>query len=575
MTRRQLLDTIRANPDVTVLIAGAGVNGAGLFRELALQGVDTLLVDKADFCAGTSAASSRLIHGGLRYLENGEFGLVRESLLERNLLLRNAAHYVKPLPTTIPIFAWTAGVFGAAARFFRLTAPKPANRGALLIKLGLTMYDLFTLGNRATPSHRFASRERALELRPQLNPEVVCTATYYDAWVTYPERLCLELVEDAEALSPHARATNYLRVEHAAGDRVTLRDEVTGETVEVRPKLLVNATGAWIDFTNRALGRPTKFIGGTKGSHLVLDHRELYEATRGEMLYFETEDGRVCLIFPFHDKVLAGTTDIRVDDPETARCDDGEVDYILQTVRAVFPSIAVDRSHVVFTYCGVRPLPSSESAITGQISRDHSCEVTPPGNGVTFPIYSLVGGKWTTFRAFAEQVADQVLDALGRTRRAGSEHLAIGGGKGYPRSDRASAALLGALREKTGLPRERLEALLERYGTRADAVAAYIAGGDDAPLRHHPDYSHREIEYLASRERVVHLDDLVLRRTAIALLGRLTADLLAELATIAGAALGWSEAEQQREIERAALILERNHGLKAADLLPAASRVSA
>ncbi|MDP8909778.1 MAG: glycerol-3-phosphate dehydrogenase/oxidase, partial [Chloroflexota bacterium] len=426
-TRRQLLDSIRANPEVTVLIAGAGVNGAGLFRELALQGVDTLLVDKADFCAGTSAASSRLIHGGLRYLENGEFGLVRESLLERNLLLRNAAHYVKPLPTTIPIFAWTAGVFGAAARFFRLTAPKPANRGALLIKLGLTMYDLFTLGNRATPSHRFASRERALELRPQLNPEVVCTATYYDAWVTYPERLCLELVEDAEALSPHARATNYLRVEHAAGDRVTLRDEVTGETVEVRPKLLVNATGAWIDFTNRALGRPTKFIGGTKGSHLVLDHRELYEATRGEMLYFETEDGRVCLIFPFHDKVLAGTTDIRVDDPETAHCDDGEVDYILQTVRAVFPSIAVDRSHVVFTYCGVRPLPSSESAITGQISRDHSCEVTPPGNGVTFPIYSLVGGKWTTFRAFAEQVADQVLDALGRTRRAGSEHLAIGG----------------------------------------------------------------------------------------------------------------------------------------------------
>ena len=190
MTRKELLGTVRDQPEVSVLIAGGGIKGAGLLRELALQGVDALLVDKSDFCAGASAASTRIIHGGLRYLENGEFRLVKEALSERKLLLKNAAHFVRPLPTTIPVFSWTSGLISAVGKFLGLSQ-QPSDRGALLFGIGLSFYDLFSGRQSSLPAHRFNSRNASLALRPQLNPQIVCTAVYYDAWISYPERLCL------------------------------------------------------------------------------------------------------------------------------------------------------------------------------------------------------------------------------------------------------------------------------------------------------------------------------------------------------------------------------------------------
>ena len=499
--------TLRDHPEVSVLIVGGGINGIGLFYELALQGIDVLLVEKSDFCAGTSAAMTRVIHGGLRYLENAEFRLVRESLRERNRLIRNAPHYVKPLPTTIPIFSWTSGMV-AGVRNLLNWPTKPGNRGAVLIKTGLTLYDFLAGRKSPLPRHRFRSRRAALELRPALNPEVICTATYYDAKITYPERLCLELVQDAEAACSEAHAMNYVRAQSAAGGAVVLRDEVSGESCEVRPKVVVNATGAWIDGTNRDIGRESRFIGGTKGSHIVLDHPELVAATLDDMIYFVNRDGRICIFYVVDGKVIAGATDIPTEDPD-ATCDEAEVDYLLESMRQAFPSIRVDRSHVVFRFCGVRPLPSSNALTPGQISRDHSFPVLPAGDGNDFPIYSLVGGKWTTFRALAEQVGDEVLRVLGKPRVRSSAEIPIGGGKGYPK-----------LPEGTGLPHERLLALQERYGTGADRVAAYMQGGPDAPLASHPGYSRREIGFIAIYERVVHLDDLIMRRTLMGILAR-------------------------------------------------------
>jgi glycerol-3-phosphate dehydrogenase len=243
------------------LIVGGGINGAGLFRDLALQGVDVLLIDKGDFCSGASAAPSRMIHGGLRYLEFGEFSLVRESLKDRNLLLANAAHYVRPLPTVIPIFAWFSGAWSCVARFLHVGGSRPAHRGVLMVKMGLSFYDLFTRKNRATPTHTFASRADSLARRPLLNPRLVKTATYYDASITYPERLAVELLIDGEAACPDALAVNYLTLQEGSADSVVLRDECSAETFTVRPRVLVNAAGAWIDFTNRTLGHPTKMIG--------------------------------------------------------------------------------------------------------------------------------------------------------------------------------------------------------------------------------------------------------------------------------------------------------------------------
>ncbi len=542
--------SLRNRPTVSVLIVGGGINGIGLLRELALQGIDVLLVDKSDFCAGTSAAPTRIIHGGLRYLENAEFCLVRESLRERNRLLRNAPHYVKPLPTTIPIFSWTSGIVPAIRNLLGWPT-EPGNRGALLIKTGLTLYDLLAGRQSPMPRHRFRSRRAALALRPALNPDVICTATYYDAKITYPERLCLELVLDAEAACPEARALNYVRLQSAAGDTVVLHDEVSGETCAVRPRIVVNATGPWIDFTNRGLGRASSFIGGTKGSHIVLDHPALVEATGNEMIYFVNRDGRICIFYAVHGKIIAGATDIPADDPE-AVCDEAEVDYILEAMRLAFPSIHVDRSHVVFRFCGVRPLPRSNALTPGQISRDHSYPVLPPGNGIAFPIYSLVGGKWTTFRALAEQVSTEILRVLGRPRVRNSADLPIGGGKGYPR-----------MLEGAGLPQERLATLLVRYGTGADRVAAHLQAGPDAPLACHPGYSRREIEFMALQERVFHLDDLVLRRTLMGLLGEVNRPLLEELVRIVSLVLQWSEPDAASEVERTIRILEQVHGVTA------------
>ena len=553
--------SLRDHLDVSVLIVGGGINGIGLLRELALQGIDALLIDKSDFCAGTSSAMTRVIHGGLRYLENAEFRLVRESLRERNRLLRNAPHYVKPLPTTIPIFSWTCGIVPALRNLLGRPT-RPGNRGALLIQTGLLLYDILAGRESPLPRHRFRFRRAALALHPALNPEVICSATYYDAKITYPERLCLELVLDAEAACSGARALNYVRLQSAAGGAVVLRDEVSGETCEVRPRIVVNATGPWIDLTNCGLGRESRFIGGTKGSHIVLDHPELVEAVGDEMVYFVNRDGRICIFYAANGKIIAGATDIPAEDPE-AVCDEAEVGYILDAMRLAFPSIRVDRSHVVFRFCGVRPLPRSDALTPGQISRDHSYPVLAPGNGIGFPIYSLVGGKWTTFRALAEQVSNEILRVLGRPHVCSSADLPIGGGKGYPR-----------MAEGTGLPQDRLAALLERYGTGADKVATYLQAGPDAPLTCHAGYSRREMEFIALNERVVHLDDLVLRRTLMGLLGEVNGPLLEELAAIVSPILEWSQQDAAAEVERTIQLLEKVHGVRAAAQSKSPFRVS-
>ena len=545
-----------------MLIVGGGINGAGLFRDLALQGVDVVLVEKADFCCGASAAPSRMIHGGLRYLEFGEFRLVQESLKDRNLLLQNAPHYVHPLPTTIPIFRWLSGAMSSAKRFLHLGGDRPAQRGAAMVKLGLTFYDVFTRKQRLMPKHHFSTRAAALARRPLLNPRLIAAATYYDAWISYPERLCLELLLDGEELCPDARAINYVSLQGGSGETVSLRDELSGELFEMRPKVLVNATGAWIDLTNRALGCQTRMIGGTKGAHLVLDNAELMKTLDGEMLYYETADGRVSVALPWLGKALVGSTDIRVENPDEVRCEEDEIDYILDSLRQVLPKLKLDRSQIVSYFSGVRPLRYSEASATVQVSRDHLCSVLPPNDKLGYPVYSLIGGKWTTFRAFAAQVREQLLAQLGRARRMGTEDVPIGGGKSFPKDEDSRGRWLRRVAERTQLDEPRLALLLDRYGSRAEQVATFLAEQPDRPLAHHPTYTAREIEFLLRRERVIHPDDLLLRRTAIALLGELSDGLFGELIDLMAQHYGWSKEETRREADRTAAILADRHGVK-------------
>lgn len=552
--RRETIAALRENPDVPVLIVGGGIIGTGLFRDLALQGVDVLLVDKSDISAGASAGPSRMIHGGLRYLEYGERDLVRESVRERNILLQNAPHYVFPLPTTIPILSRTAGLGYLLKKCLGLDGKRPPHRGSWMIRLGLRIYEKFGDAFRSMPRYSTASRGEALRRRPALRKDIRGTITYYDGWISYPERLCLELLQDGEALHEGAAALNYLAVDSRDARTVILRDEVTGEKLPVRPGIVVNAAGAWIDGVNGLLGLDTHMISGTRGGHLVLDNDELLAALDGEMIFYETPDGRACVALPWLNKPLIGSTDIRVDDPDDVRCEEDEADYIFDAIRVVFPDIRFDRSQILSSFSGVRPLRSSSASRTGQMSRAHYCAVLEPEREDSFPVYCMVGGKWTPFRVFAEHVADMLLARLGRPRKAGTVDVPIGGGTGYPAAGERDR-WIADLALKTGLGAGRVEQLLVRYGTVAEQVAGYLAAAPDKPLAHHEGYTRREIEYILERERVVHLDDLVLRRTAIALLGELTGDLLDELASIGAATLDWSDEDRAAEIVRTKEIL--------------------
>lgn len=562
MNRNEILSSLRENPKVSVLIVGAGINGIGTFRDLALNGVDVLLVDRADFCSGASAASSHMAHGGIRYLENGEFRLVREAVRERNRLIQNAPHIVQPLPTTIPIFKYLSGIFNAPLKFLGWL-DKPSERGSLIIKLGLIMYDAYTGKQRTVPRHRFLSQASSLKMWDKLNPQVVNTATYYDGLISNPERLALEILLDAETESPNARALNYASMVKGEQDTVFLRDELTDETFEVRPKLVINAAGPWIDFANHSLGLSTRFIGGTKGSHLVLDNPELRTAIGGNEFFFENRDGRIVLIFPLFDRVLVGTSDIKIDHPDEARCTEEEIDYFIGMIERVFPTIKVTREHIVFWFTGVRPLPSSGAKTAGQVSRDHHIEVlSGDWTDLDFPVYSLVGGKWTSFRAFSEQVTDKSLEFLGIKRQKQTHDLPIGGGRGFPAGAEEREKFINRVVAWTGLPKDRLGVLLERYGARAEVVADFLNRGADAPLASLPEFSKREILFLAQHEKVEHLDDLLLRRTMLAMLGRLAKDRVMEIADVLASALGWSNEQKHAEVERVFRLLEYRHGVR-------------
>lgn len=547
-----------------MLIIGGGINGVGTFRDLALQGVDVALVERGDYCQGASGASSHMIHGGIRYLENGEFRLVKESVTERNRLLRLAPHYVKPLKTTIPIFSTFSGVLAAPLRFLmHKQHGTPKERGAFLIKIGLSLYDSFSRDGGTVPRHEFKGRARALAELPHLNPGLKYTATYFDASVHNPERLTLDVLQDGQKAAGSgngtARAANYVSVTGIGDEGVQLRDELTGETFSFTADVIVNTTGAWVDLTNEALGSPSLFMGGTKGSHIVLDHPALFDACQGSEIFFEHTDGRIVLIYPMGDRVLVGTTDIRASMDEDAVCTDEEITYFFDLIKHVFPDITITRESIVYSFAGVRPLPRDDAEHPGFVSRDYRIERGDrqiAGAGV--PVLSLVGGKWTTFRALSEHMTNDVLAILGHRRKVSTAKLPIGGGAEFPATEPDVQAWI-ARYVSDDLDAARVEGLLTRYGTRATEVITYLTAGEDRILSSTPELSLREIEFMAGHEQIGHLIDVLIRRTSLAFRGLVTAELLIELAQALAGPLGWDGVRMAQEIKHAQEVLQRFH----------------
>lgn len=549
------VQALRDAEDLDVLIIGGGINGLATLRDLALQGVSVALVERGDFVSGASSASSHMVHGGIRYLENGEFRLVKEAVTERNDLLKTAPHYVKPLETTIPIYKTFSGILSAP---FRLLVThgrgKPNERGALLIKVGLIMYDTFSRDGGSVPRHKFLGKKKSLAELPKLNNDLAYTATYFDASMHDPERIALDVLRDGiEAGGGRTQAVNYVSAVGADADGVRVRDEISGEEFSVKAKVILNTAGPWTDLANQAMGLTTQFMGGTKGSHIVLDNPELLAATGGREIFFEHSDGRIVLIYPLKDRVLVGTTDIDADPAKPVVCTDDEIAYFFDLIGHVFPTVGVDRSQIVYTFSGIRPLPRHDDTAPGFVSRDYRI-VEDEIAGV--PTMSLVGGKWTTFRALAEHLSMKTLQKLRRPHRVSTQGLSIGGGAGFPATPEQRRRWVSA--RTNAHSAELVDAMLERYGTRADAVLAALPN-EPTPVPDAHGYYREELEWIAQNEQVVHLIDVLLRRTHLAFVGGMTERTLREVAEAVAGPLGWDSDRVDDEVARSTEILRSAH----------------
>jgi glycerol-3-phosphate dehydrogenase len=444
-----------------VLILGAGINGAAIARDLAINGVGVTIVDRGDIASGATAYSSRLIHGGLRYLEFGEFDLVRESLEERGRLLRLAKDFVQPLELMVPVSNRTGGFRSSALRFLsggKLGAKTSGSRGLWLVRMGLWLYDRYardkTLPKRST--HHVGKPGT-----PPVDPQQYrWLCAYWDAQIQFPERFTVALLNDAQTAATDASIPFEVLTYHRArrvGNSVELLPILQSETASPRtiapriitPDLIVNATGASVDraLADLAIESP-RLMGPTKGSHLITRNTKLIEALGGRGIYAEAPDGRPVFVLPLGEAVLVGTTDIPFDaPPETAVATNAELDYLVATVAELFPSIGFGRGDIDFHYAGVRPLPHSEAASTAGVTRRHAIvdhELRPGGARAL----SVIGGKLTTCRALAEIVADCVLAKLDRKRIATTRERPIPAGMGDPLAEDFVASARHAIRSE-------------------------------------------------------------------------------------------------------------------------------
>jgi glycerol-3-phosphate dehydrogenase len=412
-----------------VLILGAGINGAALARELALNGVGVIVVDTRDIAAGATAYSSRLIHGGLRYLEYGEFKLVRESLAERTRLLKLAPEFVRPLQLFIPVRNRLGGLVTAAKRFLGMKTGghgKFVHRGLLTVRFGLWLYDRYAR-DPSLPQHTTMRVD---------DPKAVSVdsgkfgwlAAYYDAQIVFPERFTLALLADARNIAAEKDMEFRVFTYHQAslsGGTVGIRSSLNSNTVEeFEPAAIVNATGSWVDLTLQSLGVASKrLMGGTKGSHFVTGSAKLKELLSGRAVYTEASDGRPVFVLPFVNGTLIGTTDEPFEgDPATATATPRELDYLVEAVNEVFPDLKLTSADIDMHYAGVRPLPHSDAATTAAVSRGHWLEPNP---NAPLPFFSIVGGKLTTCRSLAEESAATILKAIGMPVVGNSEDRPI------------------------------------------------------------------------------------------------------------------------------------------------------
>jgi glycerol-3-phosphate dehydrogenase len=523
-----------------VVVIGGGMAGAGVARDLALRGVSAALIEQGDFASATTSQSSKLIHGGLRYLELFDFSLVRESLRERETLRRLAPHLVRPLPFLVPIY-------------------RESSRSLVKVRIGLKLYDWLAPG-RDRDRYRVLPAVDALSLEPALRARDLRGAGYYfDDLLVYPERLCLENVLSACRLG--ARAFNYAQVAEIVRDpkgRITgvrARDLLTGRVATLGARIVVNATGPWVDQLRelaRVSERGPRILRRTKGIHCLLP--KLTERA----IYHATGDDRMIFVIPWREFSLIGATDSEFDgDLDRLHATGDEVNYLLDEVYKVLPDARVAPTEVVYTYAGVRPLSFEKGKRASDVSRAHRIVAEERGR-----FLSITGTKLTCFRSLAAELGDQVMRTLGRSGPGRSDQVALDGTDDDVSRVEARAWLdVSGEAAATGLRPETLETLVTTYGrgwSRVIDLAGKVAGGTEPLCPSNPDVV-AELHRAVQDEMAVSLQDVLLRRTGIGTSRCQGQDCAESIGRRMAQLLGWTPRRLEAELDAYRAHVARSH----------------
>ena len=521
------------------VVIGGGMAGAGVARDLALRGASVALFEKGDFASGTSSKSSKLIHGGLRYLELGDFKLVRESLREKKTLERLAPHLVRPLPFLVPIY-------------------RGAPRGLITVRIGMWLYDLLTPG-KTTERYRVLRPVEALTMEPSVRAEDLRGAgLYFDDLLLYPERLCLENV--LSAARHGARAFNYCEVEEFVPGRrgidgVKVRDLLSGQVQLVRAATIVNCAGPWVDRVRamaKVADRSPRVVRTTKGIHCLLPRMT------DRAVYLSARDERMIFVIPWREFSLVGTTDTDFEgDPDRLWATREEVTYLLDEVAKVLPDKRATFDNVSYTYAGVRPLSFEPGAPTSKVSRDH--KVIPEGPDGRF--FSVTGTKLTCFRSLAEDVGNRVMRVLGRGEAPRTARLTLDGvdedvGKVEARVWMDVSEEMAA----TGLSRGTLRTLVETYGRaypRVLELGRKLPDGFERLCPSNPEIV-AQLHHALREELAVSLQDVLLRRTGIGQSRCQGLDCAEPIAARMAELGGWSRRRLDAELEAYSQHVERS-----------------
>jgi glycerol-3-phosphate dehydrogenase len=527
MDERAAAIEVLKSRELDILVVGGGIVGTGSALDAVTRGLSTGLIEARDWASGTSSRSSKLVHGGIRYLEQLDFRLVREALIERGLLLqRIAPHLVKPVrflyPLTKPV--WERVYIGA----------------------GMLLYDLFSYtGGRppGVPHHRHLTRSQMLRASPSLAPHAFRGGlAYYDAQVD-DARYVANLARTASFYGAHVasrvRVEGFLKVgERVVG--VTAHDIETGERFEVHAKQVVNATGVWTDDTQAMVGERGQFkVRASKGVHLVVP-RDRFQSKLGLLLRTEKS---VLFVIPWGRHWLIGTTDTdwHLDKAHPAATA-ADIDYLLEHVNKVL-AVPLTREDVEGVYAGLRPLLAGEDEQTSKLSREHLVGHSVPG------LVVIAGGKWTTYRVMAKDAIDAAVDALdGKIPASTTADIALLGAEGYQAAWNKRSKIARAF----GVHKVRIEHLLNRYGVLTDELLDLIQERPELlePLPGADDYIGAEVVYAATHEGALHLEDVLARRTRISIeawdRGVSAAPVAAALM---GGVLGWDSERENREVE--------------------------